>query len=284
MIIDASTILILRDATPTFEVFMVKRHSKSSFMANAWVYPGGRLDPDDTTDAALSRIVDITPQNAAERLGLDSPNRAAGLYLAGIRETFEEAGVLLARRSGSDAWLRLVDDETSVAFADYREQLQNYELSLSDLAAKEDLVFPCDELAFFSHWITPTFESKRFDTFFFLARAPVDQEPLHDAREVTAGEWVTPAAALDKFRAGDAYLAPPTIRTLERLAAFDSIDTAFASTVGNLPAVILPHLDTSGERPTLLLPGDPDYPDLEEYALATPVTDGPTRMPLVLPS
>lgn len=284
MIVDAATVLVLREAAPQFEVFMVKRHGKSSFMPNAWVYPGGRLDEADTRDDAIARIADMTSADAARALGLRSEARAVGLFLAGIRETFEEAGIFLARRRGEHQWIDLVRSDHAPVFAEYRTKLQDYEISLSEVAHMEDLEFPLSELAFFAHWVTPTFEPKRFDTYFFLARAPRRQEPLHDDHEVTAGQWLTPGAALDAFRRGDAYLAPPTVRTLERLAAFESIESAFAASRATLPPTIIPHLDTTGPAPLLLLPGDPDYPsDDPEYARATPVTEQATRMELVLP-
>lgn len=282
MIHDASTVIVLRDRKDGPEIFMVRRHGKSSFMANAWVYPGGRLDAADTRADVVKRIVGLTAETAHEELGIESATRAAGLYLAAIRETFEEAGVLLARRRGESSWIDLVNagDE----FQTYRQELQTYDIALSEVAEAEDLEFPLDELAFFAHWITPTFEPKRFDTFFFLARMPENQEPLHDAKETTDSFWIRPADALARFHNGELYLAPPTIRTLERLSSFDTVDAAFESTEGNLPPCILPHLITVGDSPILLLPGDPDFPaDDPEYALATAVAEGPTRMQLVLP-
>ncbi len=275
MIFDASTVLVLRDADDGVEVFMVQRHGKSSFMANAWVYPGGRLDDADTRPDVLARII------GEVRLDVDSPTRAAGLYLAAIRETFEEAGLLLARQGGEPDYVNL---NSSPRYAEYRGKLQRGEESLSVVAEREDLSFPLDELAYFAHWITPTFESKRFDTFFFLARAPQHQEPLHDERETTDSFWIRPAEAVARFEAGEFYLPPPTQRTLERLAAFDNVEAAFASTIGKTPPCIIPHWLDQETGPMLLLPGDPEYPGhLPEYAGATAV-DGPTRMKLVAPS
>ena len=242
-------------------------------MANAWVYPGGRLDEADTRPEVLSRIEGTT------KLNIDSETRAAGLYLAAIRETFEDAGVLLARREGESEWLDLF---SAPHFADDRVALHANQLSLSELAKRESLIFPIDELGYFAHWITPTFEPTRFDTFFFVARAPENQEPLHDAKETTDSFWIRPTNALDRFLAGELYLAPPTQRTLERLCAFDSVESTLAFTRDFVPPCIIPHLDTSGDVPLLLLPGDPDYPSLEEYQGATPV-NGETRMRLRLP-
>ena len=281
-ILDASTVIVLRERDH-LETFMLRRHGKSSFMANAWVYPGGRLDDADTRPEVVDRIVGLSTERAREELGIDSATRAAGLYLAAIRETFEEAGILLARRRGESDWIDLVAADTET-FERYREQLHTYEIALSEVAEAEDLEFPLDELAFFAHWITPTFEPKRFDTYFFVARAPARQEPLHDAKETTDSFWIRPVDALQRADDGEMYLAPPTRRTLERLARFDTVDAVFEAVDDWLPPCILPHLVMEEDGPVLLLPGDEDYPqDDPEYALATPVESGPTRIALQLP-
>lgn len=278
MIFDAATVLVLRDSDDGPEVFMVRRHGKSSFMANAWVYPGGRLDEADADPAVLGRILGQPKLN----LEADAPTRAAALYLAAIRETFEESGMLLARERGAEEWLDL---QARPRFADYRTQLQDNALSMARLAQMEDLVFPIDELAVFAHWVTPVFEPKRFDTYFFLARAPLAQTPLHDNRETTDSFWATPDHVLRRAERGELWIAPPTERTLRRLRVASSVDDAFArAAAAGPPPCILPHLHHSADGPILLLPGDPEFPhDDPEYAIATPVTDGPTRMKLVTP-
>lgn len=313
MIFDAATVMVLRDSDESPKgrgqreqspkgrgqrekgpkVLMVRRNGKSSFMPNAWVYPGGRVDEADADPRVLARILGepkLWPEGTrADARGLDVPTRAAALYLAAIRETFEEAGVLLARKRGEDDWLDL---QSQPRFATYREQLRDGTLSLSVLAEEEDLVFPIDELAFFAHWITPTFEPKRFDTYFFLARAPAAQTPLHDNQETTDSFWSTASAVLERAEQGDVWIAPPTQRTLQRLQAASSVDHAFAIAHEDWPPpCILPHLlktDSAPEGtdgPVLLLPGDDEYPaDNPEYALATPVRSGPTRMLLQKPN
>lgn len=274
MILDAATVLVLRDTDAGPEVFMVRRHQKASFMANAWVYPGGRLDAADTQPGVVSRVL------GAPRLGAVEPTRAIGLYLAAIRETFEEAGILLARRRGEPAWVDLLGDPDFLA---HRVALHAGSTSLSAVADAEDLEFPLDELCYFAHWVTPTFEPRRFDTFFFLARAPQNQEPLHDALETTDSFWIRPTDVLDRFAAHELFLAPPTQRTLEDLARFACVEEAFAACAGLTPPCIIPHLGQSESGPVLLLPGDPDYPhDDPAYADATPV-EPPTRMPLSFP-
>jgi 8-oxo-dGTP pyrophosphatase MutT (NUDIX family) len=114
---DAATIMILREADSGFEVFMVKRHSKSGFMANRYVYPGGKVDEADCIDlggleADQRHVEGLTPAQARARLAEEvEPPVALGLFLAGIRETFEEAGILLARRKGEDSLIDLTSDD-----------------------------------------------------------------------------------------------------------------------------------------------------------------------------
>lgn len=282
-VFDAATVIVLREAERGRpEIFMVRRHGKASFMANAYVYPGGRLDPEDCDPQTFAHVEGLTPEAARERLEVDSPNRAVGLYLAAIRESFEEAGVLLARRRGEAERIDLTGEEAVARrFAGYRQGLASNEQSLSEVAEAESLVFPIDELAYFAHWITPTFEPKRFDTYFFLARMPQNQAPLHDAAETTDSLWITAAEALERSREGGFFLAPPTYRTLEQIAAHDSVDAAFEVCAERRPPAILPHF-VAGEQTLLLLPGDPEYPaELAEYAAASPVDDRVTRMTMV---
>jgi len=248
-------------------------------MANAYVYPGGKLDPADTTEDILERVRDLTPPEASETLGVE-PERAVGLYLAGIRETFEESGFLLARRPAESGFFDLKSDpSTARRFEEYREKLHDNEMALATLAMREDLVFPLGELAYFAHWITPTFEPRRYDTRFFIVRAPRHQTPLHDARETTDSLWIAPTEAVRRSREENFFLAPPTLRTLETLADFDTIDAVFDHCDGRNPPAILPHFETRGEEMVLLLPGDPDFPHGDPtYDQADPVDDDVTRL------
>lgn len=278
---DAATIIILREAADGFEVFMVRRHSKSRFMANRYVYPGGKLDAADCTELATRHVEGLTPGQARERLAEEvDPSTALGLFLAGIRETFEEAGILLARRADEDDLIDLTsDEEVAEAFRVYRRQLMEGDISLSEVAEREHLVFPLDRLGYFAHWITPYVEPRRFDARFFVAIAPDSQRPLHDKRETTDSAWIRPADAVEKNQAGEFMLAPPTLRTLQQLAEFDSAEAAFQWSIDHDPPTILPHMEQRDGRVWLFMPGDEEFPaDDEKYADAEPVGDGVTRM------
>lgn len=277
----AATILILRDSSDGPQVFLVRRHSASAFMADRYVYPGGTVDPDDCGSTTLAHVEGLSPEDARRRLDEDaSPQQALALFLAGIRETFEEAGILLARRRHESKLIDLTGDpQVAKSFEIYRRQLHEGEISLTDLAEREDLVFPLDRLGYFAHWITPLAESRRYDTRFFVALAPERQEPLHDAQETTDSTWIAPRDAIARNRQGAFQLAPPTLCTLQRLEEFASARAAFEWSLNHDPPTILPHLEQRNDTLWLLLPGDPDFPsDRPEYLDLEPVDQKPTRL------
>ena len=248
----ASTVVLVRDdpdAREGFAVFLVKRHGKSGFMAGAHVFPGGRVDGADGAWAPrLDDAARIAASRAVPGVAVDV---AVAYAVAAIRETAEECGVLLAvddararppgavaarvaaRLAAGDAFTAVLDDERLVP----------------DVAALAPLAW----------WITPAAEPKRFDTRFFLARAPADHTASSDRRETTEGEWLAPGAALDAYAAGRIALAPPTLATLEDLAAAGSVDAALAAAAPTTP--IEPVLTHDGAGALVLaLPGDALHP------------------------
>jgi 8-oxo-dGTP pyrophosphatase MutT (NUDIX family) len=260
---ESATVMLLRDGARGLEVFMVRRHLNSDFVGGAYVFPGGSLDE---ADCALTRYAGIAPAEAARRLELPA-ERALGHFGAAIRETFEEAGVLLARRHGA---VPSLDDEEH--WEARRKALLDGTLAWADMLAAEELELACDLVGYFSHWITPEGTPKRFTTRFFVAAMPAGQTPLADEKEVEAGVWVRPADALaDKTMT----MIFPTIRTLEELATFQTAADALAAcqdrqVVANLPRII----ERDGE-PVVLLPGDPGY---DEAAGGEPVKFDPSKV------
>ena len=260
---DAATVLVLRPASESpFETFMVRRHGKSGFMAGAHVFPGGKLDDDDASAALLERCVGVTADQAGERLGERDGRRALALHVAAIRETFEEAGVLLA--DGCDA----------SELAEARASLHDGTFSFERFVVDADLTLRVDRLRPQSRWITPEAEPRRYDTRFFLAPAPSEQEASHDAIETTAGEWLSPAAAIARMEAGEIQLPPPTLRTLQLLAPFASIEAAFADAASRRPPTIMPTFHDQDGTFILAMPGDSLHPERE------PAFAGPTRFVL----
>ena len=204
---DAATMLVVRE-NPT-QVYMVKRHSKSVFLANAWVYPGGALDPSDF-DPGLHERVDISAEEASEILQISDPSLALAFFLAAIRETFEEAGLLPATRDGRDV------EHLEADYLKYRVGMQRAEHGLLALAEAFDLKFPVSKMRYLDHWITPEYAPRRFDTRFFVVEAP-RHDAVHDELETADGVWISPEEALRRGRTGEWFIAPPTESTLEKL-------------------------------------------------------------------
>lgn len=280
---DAATIIVARQPAPSaaLEFFMVKRHSKSSFMPDVHVYPGGALDPQDCTPRAREHVEGLTPSQARERLDEDIPEeKALGLFLAGVRETFEEAGLLLARRREESRFIDLTTDpEVARKFATYREQLNKGDISLTQVLHDEDLVVPLDRLGYFAHWITPYIENKRFDTRFFVVTAPENQIPLHDDAETSDSTWVSAQDALAAYLGGEISLAPPTLSTLVRLARHETLESLLDEGRALAPPTLLPHFGQVDGTVELYLPGHDLYPTPDVDARY--IDDGPAPWPMM---
>lgn len=282
--VDATTVILLRatardDPDGPFELFMVKRHGKSAFMANAYVYPGGRLDPGDSDEALAALCTGRDAQACCDLLpGVDDPARARGLFLAGLREAFEEAGVLLAHATDDPERQPLTVTgkvERAARLDDWRRRLHQHQAGLVDLARDEDVRFALDWLCPFAHWITPVVEPRRYDTWFLVARCPPGQDLAHDQKETIDSAWLTPHDALERYARAELQLAPPTLLTLEELRDLGTIRAVLARCEQDPIPAIMPHFENVDGGLVLLLPGDPDYPDAD----AEPVR-GSTRVEL----
>jgi len=257
----AATVILLRDrAERPYDVFLMRRHRNQVFMAGAYVFPGGRLDVADADPELAACIGGFSAADAKRLLQeTDLPEATAlGLFMAAIRETFEEAGVLLAR----DARGSVVDlsaPETAVRFSCYRLELHAGRLTLADLVRREGLVFAPDLLIPYAHWITPEIESRRFNTRFFLARLPEGQAPVHDRMELTESFWMTPAFALAENEAGRIMLMPPTLKTIEELLSFSNTAPLFAAARSQRIRTILPEAFRTADGFGIRLPHDSEY-------------------------
>ena len=257
---DASTVIVLREGDAGLQTFMLCRHQQSGFMGGAHVFPGGKVDASDS-DAGWKHRVDRSPEEITERLGEADADRGLGLLVAGVRETFEEAGVLLARTAEG------ADGETA------RLQLHDG-ASFLELADALDMKIDAMALAPYARWITPKMESRRFDTRFYIAVIPEGQTASHDGSETTSAVWLSPAGAIEDMYAGKIKLAPPTVRTLRWLTDFDDIDSVVADALSRKPPLVRPRLVTGDSGWFLALPGDSEHPEDEA------VLPGATRMVL----
>lgn len=209
----SATVLLVRESTGQPEVFMVVRHHQIDFASGALVFPGGKVDAADRDDQFRQRI-----QN-----NLEDETRA--LQVAAIREVFEECGILLARPQGQQA---LIDGERLKTLDADRENIHDGRLSFIDFLARESLVLAVDQLQVFAHWITPKMMPKRFDTYFYLARAPEGQIASHDDHESVDSVWITPEQAMLDAKAGKHTLIFPTLRNLAKLARSQTLEEAVA--------------------------------------------------------
>lgn len=276
----AATVILLRGRSPDgFEVFLLKRHEKSSFMGGKFVYPGGRVDRDDGAYEICPRCKGLTPDEAYRAFGRSIPEEESfAHWIAGIRELFEESGILLAYDQTGHL-LHLEDQTEGERFSHLQSSLQKGELTLCQLAEKETLLLALDQLHYYAHWITPEARPERFDTRFFIARQPEGQEARCDQQETTAGVWLTPEKALEENLKGTVLLSPPTLKTVEDLSRFKRMDDLFASLEEKEIKPVLPVLTRLLGETLILLPWDPDYDTYRRGQVPDPIDHGRPSQP-----
>jgi 8-oxo-dGTP pyrophosphatase MutT (NUDIX family) len=260
---DAATVMLVRDSDDGPEVFMLRRTLAAVFAGGMYVFPGGAVDDADRVPEASIWCDGLTDDQASGLLEI--PSGGLAYWIAAIRECFEEAGVLIARRADGDV-VRFDDPNVQHRYQGYRAAVHGGSLRLLDLCASEGLRLATDSISYVSHWITPIGEPRRFDTRFFVARAPQAQEPLHDDKETIDSLWVRPAEALARQQQGELAMIMPTMRNLELLVPHTSADDALAAAAtAGPPPTIRPKLrvDEHGEV-IVVLPGDPDFEALPE--------------------
>jgi 8-oxo-dGTP pyrophosphatase MutT (NUDIX family) len=258
----AATVLLLRDGTPGLEVYLLRRTKGMPFAGGMTAYPGGGVDPrDGDTEIAWAGP---PPAEWASAFGCDE-RMARELVCAAVRETFEEAGVLLAGLPEDNGVPgAVVPDVSGDDWEEQRQALLSRELSLAELLAGRGLALRSDLLRPFAHWITPPVEPRRYDTKFFAAALPVGQEARHVSTEADEASWYRPSAALAEMAAGERPMLPPTTHTLSQLAPFPDVAAALA-----------------GSPPEPLHPISPTFVDDADGRWAV-LPDG-TRIRLVVP-
>ena len=254
---DASTVILVRPAKAGgWEIIIARRNQKQAFMAGAYVFPGGQLEETDS-DPQLENYIKTADLFEPCRLLQDNNlpiEKARGLFIAAIRETFEEAGILLGGKTTGN-FVSFYDENVLKRFNNYRRKLSASQITLVEIARREKILLFPDTLIPYAHWITPEFEKMRFNTRFFLAELPPCQTPVADAVELMESLWVTPQKALEMQREQKILLMPPTLKTIEELAAFRDIDELFSATKKKIIYPIPPQLAGN----SLKLPHDPEY-------------------------
>lgn len=246
----AASAIILRDSPRGLEVFMVVRHHQIDFASGAIVFPGGSVDPqDDQLDIAV-------PTTQATQAPTSK------FWLACIRETFEEAGILLARNSGQRNLIAALD--AAAIQQRHRAAVLDGSRNFADVLIQEQLEPAIDLMVHFAHWITPIGPPRRFDTHFFLVAAPVDQAGHHDGKEAVEGIWIRPEEAIADADAGQRVMLPPTRLNLLKLSWDRTVEDAVARARSSNVVTILPEVVKDGSGRKLLLPIEAGY-GMSEY-------------------
>ena len=232
----AATIMLVRDHAQGLEVYMVKRPGRGDF-PDLHVFPGGKVDEDDFAPQVVHGLTD---GEASARLGID----AGGLryWVAVVRECFEECGVLIVNHKGTPVEVGKLPE-----LALWRQQLLAGELAFSSLCQQQNWHIDCSRLGYFSHWLTPEMVPRRFDTRFFVAAMPSTQITTADTDETAGEQWVQPARALALAKSGEWQMIDPTLRSLETLCQFDSVEAVLKGVqAGNHLMPLTPELRSQG--------------------------------------
>ena len=259
----AATVMLLRDSLAGLEIFLLKRNGLSDVLGGAYVFPGGKVDG---ADAGLDANAHLDQTSTALHASLNEPEidalTASGLYVAAIREAFEECGILFAHGA-------------SQARATDARALSREGYAFDEVLAQMQLRLQTQSLAPWSRWVTPRMPSvmnKRFDTRFFVAACPADQIASHDNHEATESIWLTPRAALVQYQSGQIELAPPQIMSLAHLSRLSNVNAVMNEARSRLPAVIQPEpFEEDGGR-VICYPGD------VRHSVQMREMPGPTRL------
>jgi 8-oxo-dGTP pyrophosphatase MutT (NUDIX family) len=256
----AATLVILRDRTSAdVEALLLQRHAKSKFAAGDYVFAGGKIEADDMPPDGESFCRGLTAAQAAARLGGGlAPRDALACWVGAIREAFEEVGVLLAYEAGGT--LLRITPAAKLRYEAYRAACQKANPAFFDMLRAEKLTLATDRLAYFAHWITPEEQPLRFDTRFFAAVMPSEQEPVVDGHEIVDLKWLTPAEAISASKRKEIGLRTPTIKNLELVAGAGAPAAHVVTSLGarEVPTIRPRVLQVDG-KPVPVLPGDPRW-------------------------
>lgn len=250
-LIPASTVLIVRDGKNDLEVFMVVRHHEIDFASGALVFPGGKVDQEDLNNQ-MSKFID-------KNVNINESD--LGFLIAGIRECYEEAGVLFANSSDNDT--RITKERLSELDV-WRDRFNNKESSMHDFASQENLTFTVDDLIPYAHWITPEMMPKRFDTRFYLAKAPEGHEGLHDGSESVDSIWISPKKAIEDCNSKKRTIIFPTRMNLEKLAKFKNVEEAITSLKKEKIITVEPKIEKNDDGVFLTIPEEAGYGKIRE--------------------
>lgn len=267
----AATVMLLRDDTRGQGgpwVHMVRRRTSMAFAGGAYAYPGGGVDPRD--DDHLVGWAGPSQDTWAGRLGLDTAAEAQAVVCAAVRETYEEAGVLLAGPTADT----VVSDTTGADWEADREALVARELSFAAFLDGRGLVLRSDLLAAWARWITPAFEPRRYDTWFFVAALPAGQRTRNASTEADRTVWIRPGDATDGYDRGELLMMPPTVATLRALRPYGTAAEALEAANSQDLAPVLAEARMKGDELVLSWPGHDEFTRLVPAAGGTSPSTG----------
>ena len=246
----AATVVLLREGVAGPEVLLLRRNRATGFVPGAWVFPGGRVDAADGEDALADRWVGLTREGAAGRLGLGAGAEPPPIayYGAAVREAAEETGLWPGVVAGDGAGL------SAAAIRRAREALLGKGAPLVQVLRGLDARLDGTAVEYIAHWVTPLVEPRRYDTRFFAAPVPPGATATHDEREMTGAVWLTPGAALQRHRRGDLPMIFPTIRTLEDLSDFATVEDLLAHYRGRRIPRVQPEIVRTATGVSLRVP------------------------------
>jgi 8-oxo-dGTP pyrophosphatase MutT (NUDIX family) len=260
----AATLILLREADGRLEALVMRRGAGLSFMGGMWVFPGGRMENADQSPEALGRIlpdargIGLAQLRTMQGAAIDA-DAAAGFHVAACREAFEEAGVLLACAASGEP----CDAATVTRLGARREEVTADAAAFTRMLEAEDLFLDTRQLVYWSHWITPSIEPKRFDTRFFVAPLPAGQAASADLSELTEHAWLEPANAPGALERGEIRLVPPTLLTLEDLAEsharHGTLTAMLMAEAGRATPPVMPRIELTGNGARVVMPWDPGY-------------------------
>jgi recombination protein RecT len=225
-LLQAATVLLLRDSPQGVQVLMTRRSMTASFAPGAYVFPGGGIEPDDEKYASNQPLAVYEPARSAPHFVASrnaQPLQQITWALAAIRESFEELGIVLARQKNGE-WVTQAQVAQLDRHANFYTQMLANEFQLAAL-----------DVYLLAHWITDRDMPKRFEVPFLVARMPEGQTPVADDKEQFAPEWIRVQDALSRHEAGDFFMIFPTIRTLKRLAAYAKVDDVLKACANGQP-------------------------------------------------
>ncbi|MFI6626414.1 NUDIX hydrolase [Streptomyces sp. NPDC050528] len=248
----AATVMLLRDTDTGPAVHMLRRRASMAFAGGAYAYPGGGVDPRD--DDLHVRWAGPTRAWWADRLGVDE-TAAQAIVCAAVRETYEEAGVLLAGPTADS----VVGDTTGADWETDRAALVARDLSFAEFLDRRGLVLRSDLLGAWARWITPEFETRRYDTWFFVAVLPEGQRTRNASTEADRTVWITPGEAATGYDKGDLTMMPPTIATLRGLIPYGSAAEALAAAPERDLTPVLARARLEADEVVLSWPGHEEF-------------------------